>query len=84
MSSRWQQAWDDAEQRIRSWKQSWQPPHVHERPLRVGQLDAELLDEELVQLLQEPILKALGTLNVRSFSINAFYFIIIKYPLVNV
>ena len=64
MSSRWQQAWNEAEQRLRVWQQSWTPPHVRERPLRVGQLDAELLDEELVQLLQEPILKALSNLNV--------------------
>lgn len=64
MSNRWQQAWEQAEQRLRVWQQSWVPPHVRESPMRVGQLDAELLDEELVQLLQEPILKALGTLSV--------------------
>ncbi|KAF7292349.1 hypothetical protein HMN09_01218900 [Mycena chlorophos] len=32
-----------------------------ERTIRVGQLDAELLDQELVQLLQDPIVKALNS-----------------------
>ncbi|KAJ7068411.1 Pex12 amino terminal region-domain-containing protein [Mycena amicta] len=32
-----------------------------ERTIRVGQLDAELLDQELVQLLQDPISKALNS-----------------------
>lgn len=31
---------------------------------RVGQLDAELLDHELIQLLQDPILKALSFIRV--------------------
>ncbi|KAF7301792.1 hypothetical protein MIND_00744900 [Mycena indigotica] len=31
------------------------------RTIRVGQLDAELLDQELVQLLQEPVAKALNS-----------------------
>lgn len=37
-----------------------------ERPriIRVGQLDSELLDQELSQLLQEPILKALSLISV--------------------
>lgn len=31
---------------------------------RVGQLDAELLDNELLQLLQDPLLKALSLIRV--------------------
>jgi len=34
------------------------------RILRVGQLDAELLDLELVNLLRDPLSKALGLVNV--------------------
>ena len=34
------------------------------RIMRVGQLDAELLDQELVQLLCEPLKKALNLVNV--------------------
>jgi len=37
-----------------------------QRVVRVGQLDAELLDQELVQILKEPILKALSLVSVRS------------------
>jgi peroxin-2 len=32
--------------------------------MRVGQLDSELLDQELVQLLQEPLNKTLALVNV--------------------
>ncbi|KAF8974447.1 Pex12 amino terminal region-domain-containing protein [Flammula alnicola] len=35
----------------------------HPRIIRVGQLDSELLDQELAQLLQEPINKALSMIN---------------------
>lgn len=34
--------------------------------MRVGQLDAELLDQELVSVLKEPINKAFGQLGVRN------------------
>ena len=34
------------------------------RIIRVGQLDSELLDQELVQLLKEPINKALSLISV--------------------
>ena len=34
------------------------------RIIRVGQLDSELLDQELLQLLQEPINKALSLISV--------------------
>ena len=35
--------------------------------VRVGQLDSELLDQELAQLLQEPINKALSLISVCFF-----------------
>lgn len=81
--SHWQQAWDEAEPRIREWTNSWNIPTIGGRVLRVGQLDAELLDEELAQTLQEPLMKALGTLNVRlSNSIYNFCgLMIICFPL---
>ena len=37
------------------------------RVTRVGKLDAELLDQELVQVLQEPLNKALNLINVRIY-----------------
>ncbi|KAJ7094629.1 Pex12 amino terminal region-domain-containing protein, partial [Mycena belliarum] len=54
-------AWDSAQTRLaqlreRGWGSSPAP-----RTIRVGQLDAELLDQELVHLLQEPISKALNS-----------------------
>lgn len=48
---------------------------IRPRIIRVGQLDAELLDKELAQVIQEPINKALSLVNVcpsiilRSYSI---------------
>lgn len=42
----------------------------HPRIIRVGQLDSELLDQELVHLLQEPVIKALSVVNV-SFYLNS-------------
>lgn len=35
--------------------------------MRVGKLDAELLDQELVQVLQEPLMKALNLISVGQF-----------------
>jgi peroxin-2 len=45
-----------------------------QRIVRVGQLDAELLDQELAQVLQEPIAKALSLISVRHIplEINSF------------
>lgn len=47
---------------LRSTITSWPQPTA--RILRVGQLDAELLDQELVTMLKEPLNKALGQLGV--------------------
>jgi len=60
-STAWQHLWEQAQPRLHAIQgslESSQP--VPPRIIRVGQLDAELLDQELVQLLQEPITKALS------------------------
>jgi hypothetical protein len=61
----WQRQWDDAQSTLstaeRSLASATSP--VASR-IRVGQLDAELLDVELVNLLRDPLSKALGLVNV--------------------
>lgn len=60
-----QQAWDDAQPRLHSIRESIRSLTTpHARILRVGQLDAELLDQELVHLLQDPLNKALASVHV--------------------
>ncbi|KAL5527436.1 hypothetical protein ACEPAG_6227 [Sanghuangporus baumii] len=68
MSTRWQKAWEDAEPQLEEWRRACPSSSSKPRVLRVNQLDAELLDEELVQLLQEPLAKALSLVNVASRS----------------
>jgi hypothetical protein len=41
------------------------------QPSRVGQLDADSLDTELVQVLREPISKALGLFHVNVYLFSA-------------
>lgn len=61
----WQQVWEEAQPRLSSIQESLSTGgSPSERIIRVGQLDAELLDQELVQLLQEPVGKALNLINV--------------------
>ncbi|KAI0921254.1 hypothetical protein AcV5_001094 [Taiwanofungus camphoratus] len=60
----WQQAWENAQPRlsqIRDSLLSTQSPSP--RITRVGQLDAELLDQELGQILKEPLTRALALVN---------------------
>lgn len=62
----WQKAWDNAQPQLSKIAESIcleQAPSS--RIIRVGQLDAELLDQELVQLLQEPLTNALSLVKVR-------------------
>jgi peroxin-2 len=62
----WQQAWNNAQPRLAAISEaasSYDSPAP--RILRVGQLDAELLDAELVRILREPIEKALALIHVR-------------------
>lgn len=61
----WQRLWEHAQPRLNTIRDSLNeqmPPLA--RITRVGKLDAELLDHELVTLLQEPIGKALALINV--------------------
>ncbi|KAG2077282.1 hypothetical protein BDR04DRAFT_1001491 [Suillus decipiens] len=62
----WQQAWDAAQPRLHSIQHVLASPAFpgqKPRIIRVGQLDAELLDAELVHILTEPVSKALATFN---------------------
>ena len=63
----WQRIWNEARptlEEIRYNAAPNEPPAP--RTTRVGKLDAELLDQELVQVLQEPLTKALNLISVRS------------------
>ncbi|KZT12767.1 peroxisomal biogenesis factor 2 [Laetiporus sulphureus 93-53] len=60
----WQHAWEAAQPRLVQIKDSLvSSTSPAPRITRVGQLDAELLDQELVQLLTEPLVKALSLVN---------------------
>lgn len=66
--SSWQQAWDKAQPKLTELRDSLNSfRNPDPRIIRVGQLDSELLDQELVRLLQEPLNRALGLVNVRTF-----------------
>lgn len=63
--SPWEEAWNAAQPRLSAVRDALdttasQSPRV----IRIGKLDSELLDQELVQVLQEPIHKALSVINV--------------------
>ncbi|KAI9512243.1 Pex12 amino terminal region-domain-containing protein [Russula earlei] len=59
----WQQLWDQTQPALRNAERSLPSSPVASRILRVGQLDAELLDVEFVNLLRDPLSKALGLVN---------------------
>ena len=72
MTESWEEIWERSQSSlevIRSSVSTLTSPTP--RVLRVSQLDAESLDAELVQLLQEPITKALSVVNVRLYSLFA-------------
>ena len=61
----WQKIWNEARPTLEEIRHSvgdGVPPAP--RITRVGKLDAELLDQELVQVLQEPLAKALNLISV--------------------
>lgn len=60
----WQEAYSSAQPTLYSIRDSLGSTTPNPRIMRVGQLDAELLDQELVQLLCEPLKKALNLVNV--------------------
>ncbi|KAJ8698309.1 peroxisome assembly protein (Peroxin-2) [Pleurotus ostreatus] len=63
-SAPWEDAWDRAQPRLAEiWGSLRHLSSPCPRPMRVGQLDSELLDQELVHVLQEPLQSALATMN---------------------
>jgi len=62
----WQQLWEQTQPTLRNAERSLASTTspAASRILRVGLLDAELLDVELVNLLRDPLSKALGLVNV--------------------
>lgn len=64
--SYWQLVWDEAQPKLIKWADVTGKEVCNNIP-RVGQLDAELLDEELTQTLQEPLAKAFNLINVSIF-----------------
>lgn len=61
----WQNAWNDAQRRMPQIQADVAAsPAPLPRIARVGKVDAELLDSELVQLLREPLTKAFSLVNV--------------------
>ena len=62
----WEDAWRAAAPALTTIQEDLaHSPSPVSRVIRVGQLDAELLDQELSTLLQEPITKALSLISVR-------------------
>jgi peroxin-2 len=80
----WQQAWDQAQPQIEAIRSSLGTGttplvsqsvqgHVKGHALRIGQLDAELLDHELLQLLKEPVSKPLRLISVCIRELEGYY-----------
>jgi len=66
MTESWEEIWEISQSTLEAIRNSVSTlTSPTPRVLRVSQLDAESLDSELVQLLQEPITKALSVVNVR-------------------
>jgi len=66
MAESWEEIWERSQSSLEAIRNSISTlTSPTPRVLRVSQLDAESLDAELVQLLQEPITKALSVVNVR-------------------
>lgn len=65
MQQAWDQAWANARPAFDSIRASL-PLSTSSDPriMRVGQLDSELLDQELTNILQEPLGKSLALVNV--------------------
>lgn len=59
----WREAWDAAQPRLEILRNSATRAPLS-RPLRVGQLDSEQLDNELLSILKEPLAKCLDLIKV--------------------
>jgi hypothetical protein len=71
MAPFWEQAWKDAQPVLSFiWASLPSFPALSPRILHVGQLDAELLNQELLGVLKEPVKKAIGRIKVCSYSIS--------------
>ncbi len=63
--SAWEDAWNAAQPRLTAIRDTLRSNGERDGPItRVGQLDAELLDQELIIVLQEPLNKALVLIDV--------------------
>ncbi|KAG6830841.1 hypothetical protein H0H92_014493 [Tricholoma furcatifolium] len=63
-NSPWEDAWNNAQPRLASIRDAFNAiSSPTSRVMRVGQLDSELLDQDLVQVLQEPLNRALSLIN---------------------
>ncbi|KAF9268116.1 peroxisomal biogenesis factor 2 [Marasmius fiardii PR-910] len=63
-TSTWEQVWNNVQPSLNTIKdhlRAIKAPNT--RVIRVGQLDSELLDQELVHLLRDPLMKSLSTIN---------------------
>jgi len=70
MTDSWEEIWEKSQSSLEAIRNSVLTlTSPTQRVLRVSQLDAESLDAELVQLLQEPITKAFSVVNVRLSSL---------------
>ena len=69
MTESWEELWEQSQSSLEAIRNSISTlASPSPRVLRVSQLDAESLDAELIQILQEPIAKALSVVNVRPSS----------------
>lgn len=67
----WEDVWNNARPRLSSIQDALRSLNSpRSRIIRVGQLDSELLDLELVNILVEPVRKALELINVCSASFS--------------
>ncbi|KAG8768673.1 peroxisome assembly protein (Peroxin-2) [Ceratobasidium sp. 428] len=64
----WQEAWDAAQPRLEVLRYS-RTRTTATKPLRVGQLDSEQLDNELLSVLKEPLRKCLDLVK-SSYGVN--------------
>ena len=61
----WNRIWEQSQPALHSIHNSLnQQPSPTPRVTRIGKLDAELLDQELVQVLQDPLNKTIGLISV--------------------
>ena len=80
MQQAWEQAWINAQPALLSIRSSLSSSASPDpRIIRVGQLDSELLDQELVLLLQEPLDRALALMDVRGHWFMLLCVLIILY-----